>query len=144
MLCWKPCDSWFHYNKWYIAYFSETPNFFDTWKNSSFICISVHTEQPIFFCKSLQNLEASEGETALLTCELSKPGVSVQWKKGTALLKLGKKYEMKQNGCELHLKIFDLKCQDSGVYKCCAAGIETTASVAIKGIFVHIFLLKNK
>nr|XP_021334072.1 obscurin isoform X1 [Danio rerio] len=89
-------------------------------------------EQPIFFCKSLQNLEAVEGEMAILTCELSKPGVAVQWKKGTELLKLAKKYEMKQNGCELHLKICDLKCQDSGIYKCCAAGIETTASVVVK------------
>ncbi|KAF4110126.1 obscurin [Onychostoma macrolepis] len=90
------------------------------------------TEQPVFFCKILQNLEAEEGETAFLTCELSKPGVAVQWKKGTVLLKPGNKYEMKQNGSELHLQIHDLKCQDSGVYKCCAARMETTASVVVK------------
>ncbi|XDV49254.1 hypothetical protein PO909_018537 [Leuciscus waleckii] len=96
-------------------------------------------EQPIYFCKILQSLEAEEGETAFLTCELSKPGVPVQWKKGTVLLKPGKKYEMKQDGSELHLQIHDLKCQDSGVYKCCAARMETTASLVIKGTFIPIF-----
>ncbi|XP_016431454.1 obscurin-like [Sinocyclocheilus rhinocerous] len=90
------------------------------------------TEQPVFFCKNLQNLESEEGETAFLTCELSKPGVAVQWKKGSVLLKPGNKYEMKQNGSELHLQIHDLKCQDSGVYKCCAARMETAASVVVK------------
>lgn len=96
------------------------------------------TEQPVFFCKNLQNLESEEGETAFLTCELSKPGVAVQWKKGSVLLKPGNKYEMKQNGSELHLQIHDLKCQDSGVYKCCAARMETTASVVVKGTFMCI------
>ncbi|KAL1270084.1 hypothetical protein QQF64_032373 [Cirrhinus molitorella] len=89
-------------------------------------------EQPIYFCKNLQNLEAEEGETALLSCELSKPGVAVQWKKGTVLLKPGNKYEMKENGSELHLQISDLKCQDSGIYKCCSARMETAASVVVK------------
>ncbi|XP_043103008.1 obscurin [Puntigrus tetrazona] len=89
-------------------------------------------EQPLFFCKKLQNIEAEEGETAFLTCELSKPGVAVQWKKGSVLLKPGNKYEMKQNCSELHLRINDLKCQDSGVYKCCFAMLETTASVVVK------------
>ncbi|XP_077079717.1 obscurin-like isoform X1 [Siphateles boraxobius] len=89
-------------------------------------------EQPIYFCKMLQSLEAEEGETAFLTCELSKPGVHVQWKKDTVLLKPGNKYEMKQDGSELHLQIHDLKCEDSGVYKCCAARMETTASLVIK------------
>ncbi|XP_073724075.1 obscurin [Misgurnus anguillicaudatus] len=89
-------------------------------------------EHPLFFCKNLQDLEAEEGETALLICELSKPGVAVQWKKGMVLLKPGSKYEIKQDGLKLHLQIHDLKCQDSGVYKCCVGRIETTASLIIK------------
>ncbi|XP_051964162.1 obscurin [Xyrauchen texanus] len=95
-------------------------------------CSILVKEQPLFFCKNLQSIEAVEGEAAILSCELSKPGVAVQWKKGTVLLKPGSKYEMKQNGSELHLQIHDLKCQDSGVYNCCTARIETTASVVIK------------
>ncbi|TRY95209.1 hypothetical protein DNTS_010020, partial [Danionella cerebrum] len=89
-------------------------------------------EAPLYFCKKLKNVEAEEGDTALLTCELSKPSLAVQWKKGTALLKHGHKYHIIQNGCDLQLKICDLKSQDSGVYKCCAPGIEATASLVIK------------
>lgn len=78
-------------------------------------------------------MEAEEGETAFLCCELSKPVVQVQWKKGTVLLRPGIKYEMKQNSCELEFQINDLKCGDSGVYKCCVGSLETKANILVKG-----------
>ncbi|XP_058246255.1 obscurin [Hemibagrus wyckioides] len=89
-------------------------------------------EQPLFFREELQSMEAEEGETAFLCCELSKPGVQVQWKKGTFLLRPGIKYEMKQNSCELELQINDLKCEDSGLYKCCVGSLETNANILVK------------
>ncbi|XP_072537299.1 obscurin [Salminus brasiliensis] len=89
-------------------------------------------EQPLFFCEELQRLEVEEGETAFLCCELSKPGVAVQWKKGSVPLRPGSKYEMKKDGCEFQLQIHDLKCQDSGIYKCCAGTLETTANLVVK------------
>lgn len=101
--------------------------------------ISQFPEQPLFFSKNLQDLEAEEGETAFLSCKFSKPGVAMQWKKGMMLLKSGSKYEMTQNGLEMHLKIHDLKCQDSGVYKCCIGRMETSASIVIKGKFIVHF-----
>ncbi len=69
--------------------------------------------------RTFKVLEAEEGETVTLTCEISKPGLAVLWKKGTVLLKPGNKYEMKQDGCVLQLQIRDLKSEDSGSYKCC-------------------------
>lgn len=78
-------------------------------------------------------MDVEEGETAFLCCELSKPGVLVQWKKGSMLLRPGIKYEMKQNGCELELQINDLICEDSGVYKCCVGSLETKANILVKG-----------
>lgn len=57
----------------------------------------------------------------------------MQWKEGTVLLRPGIKYEMKQNGCELELQINDLKCEDSGVYRCCIGSLETTANILVKG-----------
>lgn len=91
------------------------------------------TERPLFFNEELQNQEAEEGESAFLCCELSKPGVAVQWKKGAMLLKNGQKYEMTQEGTEVQLQIHDLTSQDSGTYRCCAGNIETRANIIVKG-----------
>lgn len=58
----------------------------------------------------------------------------MQWKKGAVLLRPGDKYELKQDGCKLQLKIHDVKGLDGGNYKCCADGLVTTASVVVKGM----------
>lgn len=95
-------------------------------------------EPPIVFREELQSQEVKEGETVTLTCELSKSGVAVQWKKGTVLLKQGRKYEMIHNGCVLQLLIRDLKSEDAGFYKCCAGSLVTTASLVIKGKLITL------
>lgn len=91
-------------------------------------------EHPLFFREELQNQQVDEGETAFLHCELSKPGLLVQWKKESVLLRPGKKYKMEQDGCGLQLQIFDLAVQDSGTYSCCVDSTETKASLRVKGI----------
>ncbi|XP_040040446.2 obscurin isoform X3 [Gasterosteus aculeatus] len=89
-------------------------------------------ELPAFFQEELQNVNAKEGGTASLRCELSKPGLAVQWKKNKLPLRAGRKYEIKQDGCLLRLRINDLTPEDSGSYSCQAEHAQTTANVSVK------------
>lgn len=68
-----------------------------------------------------------------LRCELSKPGVNVEWRKGGMVLQPSKKFQMRQEACVQELDIFDLKPEDSGYYTCDAGNQLTTASVSVQG-----------
>ncbi|XP_028831493.1 obscurin isoform X4 [Denticeps clupeoides] len=89
-------------------------------------------EAPAFFQKELENREATEGDNIVLHCELSKPGVRVEWRKGGVVLQQGKKYKMKQEGNIQELHIYDLEPEDNGYYTCDAGAQLTTASLAVQ------------
>lgn len=91
------------------------------------------SETPAFFQKELKNQEAVEGEHITLRCELSKPGVTVQWRKGGVVLQSGRKYTMKQDGHVQELRIHYLDPEDNGYYTCDAGAQLTTASVTVQG-----------
>lgn len=88
---------------------------------------------PAFFHKELQNQDATEGDDITLRCELSKPGVRVEWRKGGVVLGPGKKFQMRQDGCVQELCIQNLEPEDSGYYTCDAGDQLTTASLAVQG-----------
>ncbi|MCI4374319.1 hypothetical protein PGIGA_G00004900 [Pangasianodon gigas] len=95
-------------------------------------------EAPAFFLKELENLDAVEGDMVTLRCELSKPSVKVEWRKGGVVLQPGKKFQLKQEGCIQELHIYDLKPEDSGYYTCDAGNQLTTASLSVQAKPIEI------
>ncbi|KAG7455294.1 hypothetical protein MATL_G00255020 [Megalops atlanticus] len=115
----------------------------DTGTSTSTATLTVK-EPPMFFQQELSNQEAEEGDSVTLRCELSKPGVAVEWRKGGVVLQPSRKYEMKQEGCVLELWIHDLEPEDNGYYTCDAGEQLTTASVTVQEKEVQIVSgLKN-
>ncbi|XP_059694276.1 obscurin isoform X5 [Haemorhous mexicanus] len=89
---------------------------------------------PVTFVKALHNLELQEGGTAHLSCELSKPDVPVEWKKGTSVIQSSHKCSIQQEGKVHTLLIRDLNHADSGEYSCHTAAGKTTARLEVKGL----------
>uniref|UniRef100_UPI00398E7BDC obscurin-like isoform X29 n=1 Tax=Pristiophorus japonicus TaxID=55135 RepID=UPI00398E7BDC len=89
---------------------------------------------PVYFKKELQNMEALEGDTATLCCELTKSDAPVEWKKGSILLHPSDKHEMKQNGSSVELLIHDLKLEDSGEYICDSGDKKTKSCLKVKAL----------
>ncbi|CAB1317345.1 unnamed protein product [Coregonus sp. 'balchen'] len=92
--------------------------------------------QPVTFKHKLESQEAKEGGSVTLHCELSKPGVPVEWRKGTQVLKSGEKYQMKQKESVSELLISKVAPEDSGDYSCMCGDLKTTASLKIKAQLV--------
>ncbi|XP_042075790.1 obscurin isoform X24 [Haplochromis burtoni] len=88
--------------------------------------------QPVTFKLKLESLEAEEGGSVTLRCELSKVGVPVEWRKGTQVLKSGERYQMKQKASMNELVIEKVVPEDSGDYSCVCGDQKTTASLNIK------------
>ncbi|XP_055359783.1 obscurin isoform X12 [Betta splendens] len=88
--------------------------------------------QPVTFKQRLENQKAEEGATVTLCCELSKPGSSVEWRKGAQVLKAGEKYQMKQRGSVNELLINKVKPEDAGDFTCVCGDQKTTGSLSVK------------
>ncbi|XP_062045343.1 obscurin-like [Lepus europaeus] len=86
---------------------------------------------PARFTEDMRNLEATEGSTATLRCELSK-AARVQWRKGSETLRDGDRHSLRQEGAVCELKIHDLKVADAGEYSCVCGQEKTSATLTIR------------
>uniref|UniRef100_A0A673M376 Ig-like domain-containing protein n=1 Tax=Sinocyclocheilus rhinocerous TaxID=307959 RepID=A0A673M376_9TELE len=87
---------------------------------------------PARFKGQMKNQQVTEGGKVLLSCELSKPGCQVQWKKGTE--KASHKYQLKQDGAVAELIIYKLQEGDAGEYCCETEHDRTSAKLTVKGM----------
>ena len=69
-----------------------------------------------------------------LRCELSKPVITFEWRKGDELLKNGIKFQIKRRETTLELLLWKPVHEDSGVYSCVCADQMTSATVKITGM----------
>lgn len=69
----------------------------------------------------------------VLRCELNKPAPSVEWRRGSELLKNGDKYQMKKKDTQVEMKITDLGLDDTGDYACICGEQKTTAGIIVCG-----------
>lgn len=86
------------------------------------------------FKQKLKNQEAVEEGCVTLRCELSKPGVPVEWRRDALLLKEGEKYQMKQEGRVSELLIRNVALTDAAEYSCFVGTVVTSADIKIRGM----------
>lgn len=97
---------------------------------------------PVIFLQDVESQEAEEGSSVTLHCKLSRPGLSVEWKKGSQVLSCGEKYQMNQTGFSYELQIFDLRPEDTGSYSCSSEDAISSASLTVNGrMETHHFML---
>lgn len=87
----------------------------------------------MLFNKELKNVEAEEGGTAVLHCEISKPDAPVEWRKGGVVIEPSDKYELKLKGSVAELIIHGVEPDDCGDYTCSTGYEITTGSVYVQG-----------
>ncbi|XP_075172031.1 obscurin isoform X19 [Anomaloglossus baeobatrachus] len=98
-------------------------------KSTSYVTI---TALPVRFKQDLKDLDAEEGSTVTLSCEVTKADAHVMWKKGVTVLQTNDKYEFRQKGTVVELVVHNVKSEDSGTYTCDTGDQQTSARVKVQ------------
>lgn len=96
-------------------------------------CISPPLEKPVHIFRDLLNVKAVPGEDAELSCEITKPDVTIRWLKNGHLIRQSPRYEMTVDKHLAKLVIKNTTIRDSGDYCCEAEGVASRAKLEIRG-----------
>lgn len=94
---------------------------------------TVSSAHPVTFKREPQDQTAKEGDNAVFSCEISKPGAPVEWRKGRLILKSGEKYETRQEGKYNKLVVRKVEESDAGRYTCKTKDAQAGAELSVKG-----------
>ncbi|MBZ3888895.1 Obscurin [Sciurus carolinensis] len=92
--------------------------------------LAVRAPQAVFR-EPLQCLQAEEGSTASLRCELSLPTATVVWSKSGLELQADGRRELRRRGCTAELLLRDLRREDAGEYSCACGSQATSATLTV-------------
>lgn len=108
---------------------SNHPHFVEQFPTA--LCPFFPAAPPITFKAKLRDQKVEEENSVTLSCELSKPGLVAEWRRGGELLKNNVKYQMKSRSGVLELTIKNTQLEDSGLYSCSHGDAKTTANVTV-------------
>ena len=95
------------------------------------ICVAV---EAVTFTKELQDIKVTSLKAKIvLECELSKPGLKVEWYKGDKKLRRDERYDVVTDGRTHQLVIEKVSADDIGEYKAVYQKISTSAKVSVEG-----------
>lgn len=95
------------------------------------------SEKPTEVTKQLEDKTAAAGQDISLSCELSKPDVSIRWYKDGKAIRKSQKYDLHQEGTRAILIIHDSTVKDSGEYTCETEVSKTKAKITVQGQLKH-------
>ncbi|XP_045855646.1 obscurin [Meles meles] len=85
----------------------------------------------VVFREPLQSLQAEEGASVTLRCELSQPNAAVVWSKGGLEVQADGRREPRQRGSTVELVLRDLRREDAGEYACACGPQATGATLTV-------------
>ncbi len=95
--------------------------------------ISPPSEKPVHIFRDLLNVKVVPGEDAELSCEITKPDVTIRWLKNGHSIRQSPKYEMSVEKNLARLVIRNATIRDSGDYCCEAEGVASRAKLEVRG-----------
>ena len=90
--------------------------------------------ETIIFTKELQDIKVTEvGIQVTLECELSKPGLKVDWFKGDKQVRRDTRYDFVSKGTEHRLVIEKVESEDVGEYRVEYQKLSSSAKLSVEG-----------